>query len=123
MAKKNDSTALWQVVEVMEVSNALKGKRFSITGHLGLPRPAIVKIIETAGGQFEERPRYGTHYLITNKDWNAGSTVDPKKSSKFIEAERNRIKIISEEQFCQMVIDGGETMADNIAAREAGKAG
>lgn len=123
MAKKNESTALWQVVEVMEVSNALKGKRFSITGHLGLPRPAIVKIIETAGGQFEERPRYGTHYLITNKDWNKGSTVDPKKSSKFIEAERNRIKIITEEQFCQMVIDGGETMADNIAAREAGKAG
>jgi NAD-dependent DNA ligase len=117
MAKKNDSTELWQVVEVMEVSNALKGKSFSITGHLGLPRPAIVKIIETAGGTFEERPRYGTNYLITNKDWNKGSTVDPKKSSKFIEAERNRIKIISEEQFCQLVIDGGTTMADEMEAR------
>jgi BRCT domain type II-containing protein len=120
MAKNNESTPLWQVVEVMEVSNALKGKVFSITGHLGLPRPAIVKIIETAGGRFEERPRFGVHYLITNKDWNKGSTVDPKKSSKFIEAERHRIKIIDEAQFCQMVIDGGETMADNIAAREAG---
>jgi BRCT domain type II-containing protein len=118
MAKQNDSTALWQIVQVMEVSNALKGKSFSITGHLGLKRPEIVQIIETAGGRFEERPRYGTNFLITNKDWNKNSTVDPKKSSKFIEAERNRIKIISEEQFCQLVIDGGETMADNIAARE-----
>lgn len=120
MAKKNDFTDMWAVVEVMEVSQALKGKTFSITGHLGRKRPEIVKIIETAGGRFEERPRYGTNFLITNRDWNKGSTVDPKKSSKFIEAERNRIKIITEEQFCQMVIDGGETMADNIAAREAG---
>lgn len=112
MAKQNDCSDLWRVVQVMEVSNALKGKRFSITGHLGLKRPEIVQIIETAGGQFEERPRFGTNFLITNKDWNSGSTVDPKKSSKFIEAERNRIKIITEDQFCQMVIDGGETMAD-----------
>jgi NAD-dependent DNA ligase len=116
MAKKNDLTDMWEVVEVMEVSNALKGKVFSITGHLGRKRHEIVKIIETAGGRFEERPRYGVHYLITNRDWNKGSTVDPNKSSKFIEAERNRVKIISEEQFCQMIIDGGETMADNIAA-------
>jgi NAD-dependent DNA ligase len=99
----------------------LKGKTFSITGHLGLKRPEIVQIIETAGGHFEERPRFGVNYLITNKDWNKGSTVDPKKSSKYIDAERNRIKIISEDQFCQMIIDGGETMADNIAARDAAR--
>ena len=112
MAKNNESTALWQVVEVMEVSNALKGKRFSITGHLGLPRPAIVKIIETAGGQLEECPKWGTHFLITNKEFNRGSTIHPTKSSKMIEAERNGIKVISEAEFCQMIIDGGETMAD-----------
>jgi len=112
MARKNEKTDLWTVVEVMEVSNALKGKRFSITGHLGLPRDRVVKIIETAGGQFEERPRYGTNYLITNKDWNANSTVAKGKSSKLIEAERNGIKIISEDQFCQMIIDNGESTAD-----------
>lgn len=111
MARKNEKTDLWTVVEVMEVSQALKGKRFSITGHLGVPRDRVVKIIETAGGQFEERPRYGTHYLITNKDWNANSTVAKGKSSKLLEAERNGIKIISEDQFCQMVIDGAETAA------------
>lgn len=118
MAKNNDCTALWQVVQVMEVSNALKGKTFSITGHLGLKRPEIVSIIETAGGRFEERPRYGVNYLITNKDWNKGSTVEAKKSSKYIDAERNRIKIISEDEFCQMLIDGGETMADAIEANK-----
>lgn len=113
MAKQNDCSDLWRVVQVMEVSNALKGKRFSITGHLGLKRPEIVQIIETAGGQFEERPRFGTNFLITNKDFNKGSTTDPNKSSKMIEAERNRIKIINEAEFCQMIIDHGETVADH----------
>ena len=112
MARNNDASDLWKVVQVMEVSNALKGKSFSITGHLGLKRPEIVQIIETAGGRFEERPHYGTYGLITNKDWNAGSTNDPKKSSKLIQAERNGIKIFSEAEFCQLIIDGGETMAD-----------
>ena len=118
MAKTNDFTALWQIVSVMEVTNALKGKRFSVTGHVGVPRAELVRIIQTAGGQFDERPKFGVHYLITNKIWNAGSTVDPKKSSKLIEAERNRIKVISEEVFCNMIINGGETMADNIAAHD-----
>lgn len=118
MAKENASTDLWKIVQVMEVSNALKGKSFSITGHMGLTRPEIADIIRTAGGRFEERPRYGTTYLITNMQWNKGSTVDPKKSSKLIEAERNKVKIISEEKFCQMIIDGGETMADNIEANK-----
>lgn len=117
MAKQNECSDMWKICEVMEVSNALKGKVFSITGHLGLKRDEIVKIIEQAGGSFEERPRYGVNFLITNKDWNKGSTIDPKKSSKFIAAEQNRIKIISEEQFCQMVIDGGTTMADEMEAR------
>jgi NAD-dependent DNA ligase len=114
VAKQTSCTDLWQVCLVMEVSNALKGLSFSITGHLGLKRPDIVKIIETAGGRFEERPRHGVNYLITNKDWNANSTVEKGRSSKFIEAERMRIKIISEEQFCQMLIDRGETCADTM---------
>ena len=112
MARTNEKTDMWTVIEVMEVSNALKGKTFSITGHLGRARDVIVKIIETAGGTFEPRPRRGTTYLITNKDWNRGSTVEATKSSKLIEAERNGIKIISEDQFCQMIIDHGETAAD-----------
>jgi len=106
MARANEKSDLWAVVEVMEVTQGLKGKSFSITGHMGVPRPRVIKIIEMAGGRFEERPRYGTNYLITNRDWNTGTTVDPKKSSKLIEAEKNRIKVISEDEFCQMIIDG-----------------
>lgn len=108
MARENDQTALWQLCQVMEVSNALKGKTFSITGHLGLARAEIVKIIETAGGKFEERPRWGVNFLITNKDFNQGSTVEKGKSSKMIEAERHGIKLISEARFCKMLIDNDE---------------
>ncbi len=113
MAKQNDCSDLWQVALVMEPSQALKGKVFSITGHLGIKREDVVQIIKTAGGQFEERPRYGVHFLITNKEWNAGSTVQKNKSSKLIDAERMGVKILSEKQFCQMVIDGDESAPMN----------
>jgi NAD-dependent DNA ligase len=108
MARQNESTDLWAVVQVMECSGALKGKSVCVTGHVGVPRAELVRIIETAGGRFEERPRYGTTYLVTNKDFTKGSTVEPKRSTKMIEAERNRVKVISEAQFCQMIIDGSD---------------
>ena len=112
MARTNEKTDLWTVVEVMEVSNALKGLTFSITGHLGVARDRVIKIIETAGGHFEAEPRHGVKYLITNRDWNRGSTIEAKRSNKLIKAERMGIKIISEDVFCQMIIDNGETAAD-----------
>ena len=111
MARTNDETDLWTVVEVMEVSNALKGRAFSVTGHVGVTRPRLIKIIETAGGRFEPEPRRGVYALITNRDWNRGSTVEAKRSNKLIKAERMGIKIISEKEFCQMIIDNGETAA------------
>jgi NAD-dependent DNA ligase len=113
MAQHTDCSELWECALVMEVSKALQGKTFSVTGHVGIKRDDLVKIIETAGGHFEEQPRYGVNYLITNRAWNKGSTVEEKKSSKLIKAERLGIKIISESKFCKMVIDGGETAADN----------
>jgi NAD-dependent DNA ligase len=112
MARTNEKTDLWVVVEVMEVSNALKGVSFSITGHLGVPRDRVVKIIETAGGRFEPEPRYGVKYLITNRDWNKGSTKEAKRSNKLIKAEAMGIKVISEDEFCKMIIENGETAAD-----------
>ena len=114
MAERTESTDMWEIALVMEPSNALKGKSFSITGHLGLPREDIVRIIETAGGRFESRPKYGTNYLITNRSWNANSTVEKGKSSKLIEAERNGVKIINEGQFCRMVIDGDDSTSVNL---------
>ena len=66
----------------------------------------------SAGGKFEAEPKFGVHFLITNRDWNKGSTKEAKRSNKLIAAESMRIKIISEDEFCQMIIDNGETAAD-----------
>lgn len=99
----NANTDLALVLEVMEVRNALKGKRISITGHLGRPRKDIIAIIERAGGTFDSHPKYGTSFLVTNKDWNKGSTVTATKSNKLIEAENNGTKILSEEQFYELI--------------------
>lgn len=105
MARNNERTEALTVAEVLEVEGVLRGKTFSITGHLGRPRKDVVALIEQAGGRFEERPKwgYGERYLITNRDWNAGSTVSPKKSSKMIEAERNGWKILGEDDFIRLL--------------------
>jgi len=108
MARINELTDLATVLEVMECGGALKGKVFSITGHLARPRKDIVSIIEQAGGRFEERPRYGVHFLITNKDWNKGSTVTAKASSKLLDAQKNGIKVISETEFYDMIMKNDE---------------
>lgn len=111
MARTNDLSDLWLVIEVMEVTNAFHGKSFSITGHLGRKRSEIVTIIERAGGRFNKSMDFGTSYLITNHDWNSGSTVHDGTSRKLLKAQRNGTKVISEEEFCQMLIGAGETVA------------
>lgn len=109
MARPNtDQANLASIALVMEVPNALKGKTFSITGHLGLPRADVVKIIHQSGGKFEERPRHGVNYLITNNDWTKG-TIKGKVSSKFDEARRLGIKILSEDEFYKLIIEADDT--------------
>lgn len=106
MAKQTECTDMWAVVQVMEVSDVLKGKSFSVTGHVGIPRKELIRIIETAGGQFNDRPKWGTTYLVTNRAFNEGSTIEKGKSTKIMEAERNGIRVISEKQFCNLVLAG-----------------
>jgi NAD-dependent DNA ligase len=106
----NAMTDLATVIEVMEVTGAFTGKRFSITGHLGRKREDIVKIIETAGGHFDKQPEWGTHYLITNKDWTA-RTVKQGASKKLLRAQERGTKIISEQAFYDMLCAEGETAA------------
>jgi NAD-dependent DNA ligase len=104
MAKQTESTDILNVMAVNEdTSNALRGKRVSFTGHLGLTRDEMVKFIEANGGRFDESPKYGTHYLVTNREWNKGSTITEKKSRKLIAAEQNGVKILSEKEFLDMV--------------------
>lgn len=110
MARKNEKSDFWAVVEVLEPSGVLRGKSVSVTGHLGVPRKDFIRIVETAGGIFNDTPVWGTTYLVTNMDWNAGTTVDPKKSLKLKKAEQNRIKVISEEDFCKILMEGDAAM-------------
>jgi NAD-dependent DNA ligase len=98
----NEFTNLADIAQVMEIQGVLTGKRICITGHLGRPRIEIIRIIEMAGGEFHDTIRPTTSYLLTNSDWNAGSTAG-KVSSKFARARKNGVKIIDEKQFYDML--------------------
>lgn len=102
MARTNDLTDVVTCLQVMEVDKVLRGKSFSITGHLSKPRHEIVALIEQAGGRFDSTPSYGTTFLVTNADWTPGSTVG-SKSSKFEKAQRMGLKIISEQRLLDML--------------------
>ncbi|HEY8095899.1 MAG TPA: BRCT domain-containing protein [Methylobacter sp.] len=103
MARPNSEGAQKAIVaEVMEITDAFKGKRFSITGHLGLPRKEIVELIQRAGGFFDSEPKFGTNYLITNPDWSA-KTIKSGTSRKLELARQNGIQIISEDHFFHML--------------------
>jgi BRCT domain type II-containing protein len=101
--RKNELTKTIVVAEVMEAgadSKPLKGKSFSISGHLGKKREDVVALIVQAGGRFDKTPAWGTTYLITNADWSG----DRSSSRKFEAAKRNGTRIISEVQFLEMLM-------------------
>ncbi len=117
MARKNDHTNLWNVIIVMEVTGALQGERVCITGHVGLPRKQIQDIIRQAGGVVHEDVHSDTTILVSNGDWTAQTVQEvggKKKSSKMLKAEENnrwgrvRTRIISEEMFCNIIIEKGQ---------------
>jgi len=104
MAKQNESTDILNVMMVNEdTSNALRGRGVSFTGHMGMTRDEMVKYIEAHGGHFDPTPRRGTSYLVSNGDWNKGSTITPKKSRKVLAAEQLGIKVITEKQLVDLV--------------------
>lgn len=104
MAKQNDSTDILNVMAVNEdTSTALRGKRVCFTGHMGMTRDEMMKFIVAHGGQVHDGVKGNTNLLVTNRDWNKGSTITEKKSSKLIKAEQQRIKIVSEKELLDMV--------------------
>ena len=106
-----DQANTWQVMDVMELTNALRGIRVCITGHLGIPRDQVKAIIEKAGGSLEDSVRYGVRYLVTNKDWTANSVQG--KSNKFRKAEELGVKIISEQQFIDLIVERAEGFTES----------
>ncbi len=108
MARKNDLTNTVLAAEIMEAgadTKPLRGKSFSITGHLSKKREDIVALIVQAGGRFDKSPSFGTSYLVTNQDWTA-ATVSPGASKKLAAARRNGTKVITEAQFLEMLVSG-----------------
>jgi NAD-dependent DNA ligase len=104
MAKKTENTNLLEVMEVLEErSSKLQGKSFCITGHLGLPRKKIVEMVRMNGGIVHDNVGWGTNFLICNYDWNKGTTITEKKSSKLIKAEDCGVKVITESEFVKML--------------------
>lgn len=99
MARVNEFTAMADIILVMEDTKSLRGRSFSITGHLGRKRDDIIQIIETAGGRFDKAPNWSTNYLITNLDWTA-----QESSTKLNKAKQNGTRIISEKQFYEMLM-------------------
>lgn len=112
MARPNSEQASTAaILDVMEITDVLKGKSFSITGHLGLSRTEVIRIIEQAGGIFHKAPMWNTNFLITNSDWNAGSTIASGTSRKLEAARAKGVKIISEKTLYKMISDAAETEA------------
>ncbi len=104
--RKNERTNSIVLAEVMEAgadTKVLRGKSFSITGHLSKKREDIVALIEQAGGRFDKTPSFGTTYIITNADWTA-STVVSGSSRKLEAARRNGTKILTEQQFLDLLL-------------------
>lgn len=110
MARKNDRTNVAIVAEVLEAGaeeKVFRGKSFSITGHLSRPRPAIVALIEQAGGRFDKTPAWGTTYLLTNADWSGGQATS-KKLQKALDLG---IKLLKEEDFLRMLASSSSSLS------------
>lgn len=106
MAKQNESSDILTVMAINEdTSSALRGKRVCFTGHMGMTRDEMSKFIEAHGGQVHDGIKGNTNLLVTNRDWNKGSTITEKKSSKLIKAEQQGVKIISEKELVDMVFE------------------
>jgi NAD-dependent DNA ligase len=97
MARINEFTSLGEIAEVMADSSSLRGMRIAITGHLGRPRADVARIIEMAGGVFQDRVAGDTTHLLTNSDWSEGSVFG--KSTKYMKAKRMGVRMISEKDF------------------------
>lgn len=107
MARNNDMTRVAAVLDVMEpAADALRGKTFCITGHMGRPRAEIEEMIRKAGGRTSPNVAYGVTHLVSNEDWSAGTIGSKKKSSKQLKAESLRIMVISEASLYELMSKG-----------------
>jgi DNA ligase (NAD+) len=82
----------------LEIENLkLKNLSFAITGSLTKPRKEIEDQIISLGGQVVSAVSKNTDYLITNET--------KSNSSKFINAQKFGIKIMTEDEFESLAIE------------------
>lgn len=73
----------------------LSNLSFAITGDLSVPRAKFIEKIESNGGKFVSSVSKNTNYLISNKN--------NSNSSKFVDANKLNIPIISEDDFYKLI--------------------
>lgn len=98
MARKNENTDVYGMLEVMASGRVLRGKEICVTGHLGVPRHQFANLIDRCGGRLVSTPTSGTFCLVTNHDWTA-RTARSGASLKLIKARRNGVQIMKEPEF------------------------
>lgn len=76
-------------------TNNLQNLSFAITGNLSLPRQKFIDLIENNGGKFVSAVSQNTNYLLTNET--------ESSSSKFKQAKKYNVKIISEAAFNKLI--------------------
>ena len=82
-------------IKSIDNSQKLSGLTFCITGNLSKPRPEFIELIESQGGKFISAVSQNTDYLLTNET--------DSKSSKFITAQKLKVKIINEDDFQKLL--------------------
>lgn len=81
---------------------ALKGKQFCISGHMGVPRSEIARIIRKAGGRVVELMSHRA-ILVTNRDWQPRKDGQ-SESGKLKVAVALGAKIMSEAELYDMIV-------------------
>lgn len=97
--KKTENTKMFDVIQVMEIAGQpFAGMNIAITGHLSKPRSEIEGLIRAGGGTTTSVINQLCTHLLTNLQWN-GDAI----SSKFKKAQKYRVKIMTEDEFIDII--------------------
>lgn len=83
----------------------LDGRAFCMTGTLSMKRAEITELIETLGGTVHSQVKQTTSHLLI-PDW------DVNASSKFDAATRQGTEVITESDFCDMILPTVEELLE-----------
>lgn len=82
---------------------SLRGQRICVTGTLSVERKSLMGLISMLGGENHSSVTSTTTLLVTPNE-------DVRKGSKYREAITKCIEIITEEQFCDIILRSPEEL-------------